>query len=164
MRSLKKEDKLLKFFMKNELNIYNIWFSEVEKCCSLEKAVEISMKVWSDIARIDSHELSEIFKIEGNDLDDILRLIDIGSYFTLTKIKINKTSDSTANITFTSCYWQKILKKRPSYNRKKLNCNTICLSAISSYITSINPEYEVFFDKAIPLGDDCCTIIIRKKR
>ncbi|MHA1270119.1 MAG: DUF6125 family protein [Candidatus Helarchaeota archaeon] len=163
MHSFKKEDKLLRFFMDNVLNIYNIWFSEVEKQFGLDNAIQISLKVWNKFAKIDGKKISEIFQIPGKDLDEILKLIDIISYLTLAKIEFKKIDENSAYITFSSCYWHKIIERTSKKRLKPLKCNEICIGAYSSFVETFNSDFEVISDMSIPNRAPYCRIIVRKK-
>jgi hypothetical protein len=160
---LKKIDsKLLKFFIKNELNVYNIWFQEVEKKFGLDDALKTSHEVWKKLGKIDGKKISNIFG-PAKDLDGLLKLIDIASYFALMEIEIENIDEKSAFINVISCYWRDSLSKNPKLKKESINCNEIGISALSSFIESINPNYEIILDQAIPLGNESCRLLVRKK-
>ena len=164
MQSLKKEDRLLKFFLERELNLYNVWFGEVEKEFGLEKTINISLKIWNKLARIDGKKFSETFQIPGKNLDELLKLLDIAFHFTLFKVEIKKIDENSAYITFISCHWQNIIAKSSKFREKPINCNLIGISAYSSFINSINPDFEIINDKVIHNGDDICRLLVRRRK
>ncbi|MHA1230497.1 MAG: DUF6125 family protein [Candidatus Helarchaeota archaeon] len=163
MHSLRRDDKLLKFIMENELNIFTIWFTEVEKRFDLETAIQMCLNVWNKIAKIDSKKISNLFQIEGKNLDEILELLDIAAHLMLTKIEFQRIDENSAYMIFTSCYWQKILDKYSAKKNQFIRCNEICINAFSTFVDSINPKFKVIADKSILNGDGFCRIKIIKE-
>lgn len=149
--------------MENQLYVYNIWFQEVEKKFGLDSALNTSLEVWKKLGKIDGKKISKIFG-PARDLDDLLKLIDIASYFALMGIEIQKIDEKSAYINVLSCYWRDSLSKNPKLKKEPINCNEIGISALSSFIESINPDYEIIVDKAIPLGDEFCRLLVQKKK
>jgi len=164
MHSLKPDDKIIKLILENGLNIYNVWFHEVEKECGLDQALNLSLNVWRKLAKIDGKKVSETFEISGKSLDEIIKLIDIIAYLLLMETKIEKIDEDSVKIEFTSCYWRSIISNRQKDGIKTINCNEIEINAFNSLLESINPEFEIITLKAYPLGDSTCQYIIRKKK
>jgi hypothetical protein len=135
-----------------------LWFMVAEEELSFDKAMELDIKVWKILPKIQARKVKEILGIDGRGLDDFLKAIEVkleAEEYNYTKDRLDS---NRAKITVNKCPWYEILKKAKREHIAPRIADDICSLEFRVWLSEFDDNANFKIISSCCKGDSSCVM------
>ena len=135
-----------------------LWFTMVEDQLSFDEALQMDIKVWSVLPKIQARKVKELLGLQGAGLSDFLAAIKVKFEAEEYDYQVSKASANGIQIAIRGCPWYEILKKA---NREYLEpkiADSICSLEFRVWLEEFGETLKFSLTPRCSTGKPLCIV------
>jgi hypothetical protein len=154
------DQQIIEYYHRSYQAVDGLWFMKVEKKIGFHSALNLDLKVWKVMPKIQARMIKSMLNLDDNKDDLIISLktkLSIEGF--KSKLEINKNK---FKITITDCPWHNIMIKS---NREKYSGKIgekICNVEYSAWASEFGSEYKFILEAQKCKNSKYCVLVFKK--
>lgn len=150
------DDRLLVEYLRRSYHaVDGLWFIKVEGALGFDEALDMDVRVWEVLAKIQARKARSLLQTQGNSLSEFVRC------FTLKLQADGYTyehalSEEEVNFTILDCPWLEILKRSSRDGLAAAISEVMCPTEGEAWCREFGDEYAFALSQRACRGDACC--------
>lgn len=136
-----------------------LWFTKLEEEHSYDYALRIDELVWEILAKIQARKARELLNIEGSNLADLLRALELKFVAESYQYQTIELTPSLLRIAINECPWLNILQKADKIRCALDICENVCVRDFAGWAAQFSPAISFTLGRTLATGESICELV-----
>ena len=155
------DDVLVSYLRRCYHAVDGLWFMMVEEDSDFERALELDLRVWRVLAKIQARKARELLAVSGNSADDLTRCfslkLDADGHDYSTE-----TDEDLVRFRIRACPWRELLRKSDRQQLAAQVARTICPTEGAVWCTEFGDEWQFDMPTMACANGESCEMVFRR--
>ncbi len=151
-----KQEILVEYLRRSYFAADGLWFMMLEEEFSFNKALELDVKVWQVLPKIQARKVKELLGIAGIGIGDFTKAITVKLEAEEYDYEIRQLGDEHLQVAVKDCPWLNILKKAKREHLAPQVSDAICLLELQVWLNEFGDNLAFDMKCRKCCGDSIC--------